>query len=76
MKNFDSLTHWREYPLQRLHAQIFKGACDAGDVFVHDMGVTFRGFDICMPHEFLQHSYIDTIFQHGGGKCCVVRYGR
>jgi transcriptional regulator with XRE-family HTH domain len=36
-----------------LDIQIFKGACDAGDVFVHHMGVTLRGFDVCMPHEFL-----------------------
>jgi len=51
-----------------LHIQIIKGTCDTGNVFVHHMGVTLCGFDVRMPHEFLQHSDIGAVFQHGGGK--------
>ena len=31
------------------------------------MGVYSGGFDIRVTHEFLQHTDIDPVFQHGGG---------
>lgn len=61
--------------LETLQIQTFKGTCDAGDIFIHHMGVTLCGFDVRMPHEFLEHSNIDTILQHGGSKAVTLMGG-
>ena len=39
-----------------------------GNGFIHYVGIALGGLDIGMPHELLQHPYIDPVFEHGGGE--------
>ena len=55
--------HHRDDELQ---GETFKGAAEARYILIHNMGVHFSCFHICMPKEFLKDTDVDTIFQHGG----------
>ena len=40
-----------------------QGADHGGEVFLHHVRVDFRGLDIGVPHEFLDHADVDAVFQ-------------
>ena len=48
--------------------QQVQGTLERMNIPPHYMGINFRCLDIRMPHEFLEHPDIDSIFQHVGGK--------
>jgi len=65
------LTIFIDFPPKTLPTKPFKGACDAGDLFVHYMSVMLCCFDDQISHKFLKYSDIDTIFNMVAANLCL-----
>jgi len=48
--------------------QAVKWVCNIRNIFLHKMDIYLCDFDVCMVHQLLNHTYIDSVFQQMNGE--------